>query len=342
MVIRTVEEGGSAQAVGLQPGDVIAELDGEDVQQWSLEQVNPSFSASVLDHWCVCARLQVMSRARSSAKVPPSLVVISRVRQFRLRRDRAGGYGLTVRGDGPVFVRSVDVPSPAREAGLRSGDLLLEVDSHSVRQASKLEVLELLRASGDVLALTVITGGLDWSIAAPPPHLSSPSTTSLLSQSRLMRNNTRYQKAATFHNKVNSKNWFTAMGFCRYESERPLIPLQLHYLVMHNSIMRDFAEIMIFMLQVNYYLMGEVEKKAHLMTLLRLYAGSRDVDSLVGSLDILLEGPIQRRLIPAVRWVYYASGLYVSHDDDDDEPISAGISSNHDTRQDLTLWSLPP
>ena len=99
-------------------------------------------------------------------------------------------------------------------------------------------------------------------------------------------------------------------------------------------------------LQVNYYLMGEVEKKAHLMTLLRLYAGSRDVDSLVGSLDILLEGPIQRRLIPAVRWVYYASGLDVSHDDDDDddddEPISAGISSNHDTRQDLTLWSLPP
>ena len=244
VVIRTVEEGGSAQAVGLQPGDVIAELDGEDVQQWSLEQVNPSFSASVLDHWCVCARLQAMSRARSSAKVPPSLVVISRVRQFRLRRDRAGGYGLTVRGDGPVFVRSVDVPSPAREAGLRSGDLLLEVDSHSVRQASKLEALELLRASGDVLALTVITGGLDWSIAAPPPHLSSPSTTSLLSQSRLMRNNTRYQKAATFHNKVNSKNWFTAMGFRRYESERPLIPLQLHYLVMHNN-MRDFAEILI-------------------------------------------------------------------------------------------------
>ena len=74
--------------------------------------------------------------------------------------------------------------------------------------------------------------------------------------------------------------------------------------------MRDFAEILIIImsttilvLQVNYYLMGEVEKKAHLATLLRLYAGSRDVDSLAGSLDILLEGPIQRRLIPAVRWV---------------------------------------
>ena len=100
-----------------------------------------------------------------------------------------------------MFVRSVDVPSPAREAGLRSGDLLLEVNGRNVRQASKLEVLELLRASGDVLAVTVITGGLDWSIAAPPP-LSSSSSTSLLSQSRLTRNKARYQKAATFHNKV--------------------------------------------------------------------------------------------------------------------------------------------
>ena len=39
VVIRAVEEGGSAQAAGLQPGDVIAELDGEDVQQWTLQQV---------------------------------------------------------------------------------------------------------------------------------------------------------------------------------------------------------------------------------------------------------------------------------------------------------------
>ena len=40
VVVRSVEEGGSAQQAGLQPGDVITELDGEDVQQWSLEQVS--------------------------------------------------------------------------------------------------------------------------------------------------------------------------------------------------------------------------------------------------------------------------------------------------------------
>ena len=39
VVVMEVEEGGSAQQAGLQPGDVITELDGEDVQLWSLEEV---------------------------------------------------------------------------------------------------------------------------------------------------------------------------------------------------------------------------------------------------------------------------------------------------------------
>ena len=142
--------------------------------------------------------LQVVLKARGSAKVPPSLVVISRVRQFRLRRDPAGGYGVTLRGNGPVFVRSVDLQSPARQAGLRSGDLLLEVNGRNVKQASKLEVLELVRSSREELILTVIAGGLDWSLSAPP----FTSTPSLLTHSQHTRNRARYQKAAFFHNKV--------------------------------------------------------------------------------------------------------------------------------------------
>ena len=39
VVISEVEEAGSAQQAGLQPGDVITELDGVKVQQWSLEEV---------------------------------------------------------------------------------------------------------------------------------------------------------------------------------------------------------------------------------------------------------------------------------------------------------------
>ena len=48
VMVSAVEEGGSAQQAGLQPGDLIAELDGEDVQQWSLEQVGGS---SLRESW---------------------------------------------------------------------------------------------------------------------------------------------------------------------------------------------------------------------------------------------------------------------------------------------------
>ena len=54
---------------------------------------------------------------------------------------------------------------------------------------------------------------------------------------------------------------------------------------------------------MNYYLVEEGEKKAQLLTLLRVYAVARDVESLASSLNLLLEGPIQRRLVPAVRCV---------------------------------------
>ena len=76
---------------------------------------------------------QVIDRARCSTKVPPSLVVMSRVRKFELPRGPEGGFGITLRGDCPVFIRSVDFHSPARAAGMKSGDLLLEVNGDSVR-----------------------------------------------------------------------------------------------------------------------------------------------------------------------------------------------------------------
>ena len=56
--------------------------------------------------------------------------------------------------------------------------------------------------------------------------------------------------------------------------------------------------------QVRYYLIGDATKKTHLLMLLRLYVRNRAVDSLASSLDILLEGPIERRLIPYIRYVY--------------------------------------
>ena len=113
VLISDVEEGGSAQQAGLQIGDAIIELDAENVEHWTREQVK--------------------ERARFAVKVPPSLIVMSRVRQFVIQRAVGGGCGFTVRGNSPVFVRSVDFNTPARVAGLRSGDLLLEINGRNVR-----------------------------------------------------------------------------------------------------------------------------------------------------------------------------------------------------------------
>ena len=124
VLISDVEEGGSAQQAGLQVGDAIIELDAEDVENWT--------------------RDQVIERAHYALKVPPSLIVMSRVRQFVIQRTIDGGCGFTVRGNSPVFVRSVDFNTPARVAGLRSGDLLLEINGQNVRYYRSWYVVEVV------------------------------------------------------------------------------------------------------------------------------------------------------------------------------------------------------
>ncbi len=53
--------------------------------------------------------------------------------------------------------------------------------------------------------------------------------------------------------------------------------------------------------QVNYFLMHDETKRPHLLTLLQLYARDKNIDSLGASLNILLETPIERRLLPDIR-----------------------------------------
>ena len=94
-------------------------------------------------------------------QVPPSIVVRSRVHTFICSRDkRRTGFGITLQGDCPVYIRSVDFDSPAHAAGIRSGDMLLEVNDVNVRYFTKLEVLENLEQITETLRLVVISGSL--------------------------------------------------------------------------------------------------------------------------------------------------------------------------------------
>ena len=67
--------------------------------------------------------------------MPPSIVVMSRMKKCSLMKRKDGGFGITFRGNRPVFVRSVDFDSHAHSAGLRSGDLLVQFNEKNVRLA---------------------------------------------------------------------------------------------------------------------------------------------------------------------------------------------------------------
>lgn len=55
------------------------------------------------------------------------------MKDFSFKRGPGGGFGVTFRGNRPVFIRSVDFDSPAHLSGLRSGDLLMTMNGKNVR-----------------------------------------------------------------------------------------------------------------------------------------------------------------------------------------------------------------
>lgn len=143
VVILSVEENSVAQRAGLQPGDQILELNGENVQGLSKEEI--------------------ILLAKRSRTVPPALAVISRIRTFDLRRRR-GRFGFAVRGKGPVFIAEIEPSSPAQNVGVRSGDLVLRINGVNVRHKNEHEVGQMIDSCGPTISLVLIAGAADMGI----------------------------------------------------------------------------------------------------------------------------------------------------------------------------------
>lgn len=137
MIITSVFEDSFAQKSGLRPGDQLLEIEGVNVQNLSQDDV--------------------VLLARQSKRVPPAICVISRIRNFLLRRRR-GTFGFKVRGSGPVFVSQLDDRGPAKVAGIRIGDMIVEINATSVREMTYIEVERLINTSGSQLQLVLIAG----------------------------------------------------------------------------------------------------------------------------------------------------------------------------------------
>ncbi|KAL4659124.1 delphilin-like [Arapaima gigas] len=112
--ILSVDEGSSAHMAGLQPGDQVLEIEGQNVSSLSKDAV--------------------IALAKSQKSIPPSIGVVSRIQQMDISPGPDGRFGFTIVGDCPLLVEDCLPNSPAEHSGLRAGDYVLEVNGIPVRQ----------------------------------------------------------------------------------------------------------------------------------------------------------------------------------------------------------------
>ena len=172
VVILSVDENSVAQRAGLQPGDQILEVNGENVQGLSKEEI--------------------ILLAKRSRTVPPALAVISRIRTFDLRRRR-GRFGFAVRGKGPVFIADVEQGSPAQNVGICRGDLILRLNGVNLRHMNENQVGEMIDTCGPTISIVLIAGAADIGITDKKEGKSSSS---------------RYKRAKDFFVQVSSTPLF--------------------------------------------------------------------------------------------------------------------------------------
>lgn len=116
-----VQEGSSAAAAGLRPGDEVLEIEGQPV--------------TALD----CEALRGL--ARCCANVPPSIGVVSRLRHLDIPPAPQGCFGFQLASGSPPRVASVSPGSPAAACGIQPGDLVLEVNGTPVTGQEAVAVL---------------------------------------------------------------------------------------------------------------------------------------------------------------------------------------------------------
>ncbi|XP_016401590.1 delphilin-like [Sinocyclocheilus rhinocerous] len=136
--ILTVEDGSSAHLSGLQPGDQVLEIEGQNVSSLSAQEV--------------------IALAQSHRNIPPSIGVVSRIQQMDITPGPDGRFGFTIVGDCPLLVEDCSPCSPAGRSGLRAGDYVMEVNGIPVKHHEMAAAL--IKASqGRTLRLGVLCMG---------------------------------------------------------------------------------------------------------------------------------------------------------------------------------------
>ncbi|XP_010577767.1 PREDICTED: Na(+)/H(+) exchange regulatory cofactor NHE-RF1 [Haliaeetus leucocephalus] len=170
--IRLVEAGSPAERSGLRAGDRLLEVDGENVERESHQQVVERIRAAagavsllVVDP---LADEQLQKRGGPGTEPPASETQLSHrlsplQEELRPRlccmKKGPNGYGFNLHSDKSrpgQYVRAIDPDSPAEAAGLAPQDRIIEVNGVCMEGKQHADVVAAIKAGGDETRLLVV------------------------------------------------------------------------------------------------------------------------------------------------------------------------------------------
>ena len=89
---------------------------------------------------------------------PVFMNIVKLIDKSTILSCRRDGYGLSLRNSKPLCIETVSKNSPAYEAGICSGDMIIQVNGQYVKRLSKHDVDKLIERSADSIKLKLIVG----------------------------------------------------------------------------------------------------------------------------------------------------------------------------------------
>ncbi|PRQ03718.1 putative zinc metalloprotease [Enhygromyxa salina] len=131
-VIGTVLDGSAAALAGLEPGDRIVEIDGDDVRSWKEMQTKVAASPDVE------LRIEIEKQGKRVERfVTPRRTFVENPLGVPEPRGLLGVYAHFYAPQ----IGIIDPSSPAYEGGLRTGDVITSIDGEPVRTVEELQTL---------------------------------------------------------------------------------------------------------------------------------------------------------------------------------------------------------
>jgi len=155
-IVRTVDRRWPAFKAGMRPGDVIVEFEGERIETW--EQIAVELSI-------VPPGTEVEFVIRRDGKLKRITLMVAKKAYGRLRHKKKKVFcGIVFEEkEGVLVVESVAEGSPAEKAGVKRGDVLLEMDGKRINSIEEYQKILNGKSVGDTLYLRIERSGVEMS-----------------------------------------------------------------------------------------------------------------------------------------------------------------------------------